>query len=212
MPQYLPSGYFSQRSTDGKSLSSAIDFTMPSTGSMRPLARNEVTTYGCVCDAVGGLLAAMAAWSFRSMSPQPMPSARTSMSLCSLWKSSTIDFIAARVAGLGSVSQVVTTIFFCAPAGFVLPTTEAAAAPPASFVRNSRRPSVPSFRSATSRWRPALLSRRRMVVLLVATPSRAAVRRHVTRALPLAYRADEDLYRGVSPRRTTALLAAVAEG
>ncbi len=70
-----------------------------------------------MCDAVGGLLAAIAAWSFRSMSPQPIPSARTSMSLWSFWKSSTMAFIAARVDGLGSVSHIVTTTFFCARAG-----------------------------------------------------------------------------------------------
>ena len=44
MPQYLPSGYLSQRSTDGKILSSPMAFTTSSTGSMSPLARNEVTT------------------------------------------------------------------------------------------------------------------------------------------------------------------------
>src|SRR4030095_2155199 len=172
MPQYLPSGYLSHRSTEGKILSSPIALMTSSTGSMRPLARNEVTTWVCVCDAVGGLLAAIAAWSFLSMSPQPMPSALISMSLCSLWKSSTIAFTAARVAGLGSVSHMVTTTFFCAPAGFTPPTSEAAVAPAAvapTRARNSRRPRAPVFRSATSRWRSALLSWR-MVFLLVAQP------------------------------------------
>ena len=104
------------------------------------------------------------------MSPQPMPSARISMSLWSFWKSSTMAFTAARVAGLGSVSHIVTVTFFCAPAGFTPPTSEAAVAPAAvapSRARNSRRPRAPSFRSATSRWRSALLSWR-MVFLLVA--------------------------------------------
>src|SRR5256712_5287208 len=118
------------------------------------------------------------------MSPQPMPSARISMSLCSLWKSSTIAFTAARVAGFGSVSHIVTAIFFWAVARRGAATT---AAPAASVVRNSRRPSVPSFRSVTSRWRPAV-SRRPMVVLLVATPSGAAVGRHLTRGLELVCR------------------------
>src|SRR5437762_534806 len=126
------------------------------------------------------------------MSPQPMPSARISMSLCSLWKSSTIAFTAARVAGFGSVSHIVTAIFFWAVARRGAATT---AAPAASVVRNSRRPSVPSFRSVTSRWRPAV-SRRPMVVLLVATPSGAAVGRQLTRALGLGRGEPEALVEG----------------
>ena len=101
-----------------------------------------MTTYVWVWEAVGGLFAAIAAWSLRSMSPQPMPSARTSMSLWSLWKSSTSTFIAARVAGLGSVSHMVTVTFFWAPAGRAPPASDSAV--------GARRP---RRRAETRNWR-----------------------------------------------------------
>jgi hypothetical protein len=114
-------------------------------------------------------LAAIAAWSFLSMSDHPMPSAWISMSLWSLWKSSTMAFTAARVAGLGSVSHIVTTIFFCALAGRALPTSEVAAAPAVaapSRAKNSRRPRIPSRCSATNCRKPGSLSQRFMLFLL----------------------------------------------
>src|SRR2546426_687099 len=98
-----------------------------------------------------------------------MPSAWISMSLWSLWKSSTIAFTAARVAGLGSVSHIVTTILFCARAGRASPMKDAAAAPaavPPSRARNARRPRTPSCFSATRRRTPGSLSQRFMALLL----------------------------------------------
>ena len=100
------------------------------------------------------------------MSPQPMPSARTSMSLCCFWKSSTIAFIAPRVAGFGSVSHIVTTTFFCARAGRA-PTIEAAAAPAVvapSRARNARRPRKPCRRAATRSRSPGSLFHRVIVI------------------------------------------------
>ncbi len=44
MPQYLPSGYLSHWSTEGKILSSPIALTTSSTGSMSPLSLKDVTT------------------------------------------------------------------------------------------------------------------------------------------------------------------------
>ena len=118
------------------------------------------------------------------MSLQPMPSARTSMSLWSLWKSSTITFTAARVAGLGSVSHMVTVTFFWAPAGRAPPTRDSAVAPaaaPPSRARNWRRFRIPALCSPTSRRRPRSLCQDLMVVPLSRLPrARAAADIRIT--------------------------------
>src|SRR6185503_6906405 len=96
--------------------------------------------------------------------------------LWSLWKSSTMAFIAARVDGLGSVSHVVTTTFFCARAG-PAPAKETVAAPaaaPPSRARNSRRLRSPALRSLTSPRSPGSLYQRAMVAPLRVAPGGGA--------------------------------------